>query len=106
MERGAESLEHSMFTLRNVPRPIAVLFAAALALVVAPVIDFSLGSPFARLRNFIHLDGETTLQAWYSSMQWFCAAFLFGLFALHAWASRLRGFVAVTLLALACLAFS
>jgi hypothetical protein len=90
----------------KIPVPIAVLFAMSVALIVAPIVDFWLGSPFTRLRHLIYLDGEMTLQAWYSSMQWFCAGLLFGVLTLHAYRSRLRGLVAAGAFTLACIAFS
>lgn len=91
---------------RRVPVPVALLFAMDIALVAAPVIDYWSGSPFGRLRHLIDLDAENTLPTWYSSMQWFCAAFLFALLTIHAYRSRLRGLTAVVALALARCAFS
>lgn len=91
---------------RRVPVPVALLFAMDIALVAAPVIDYWSGSPFGRLRHLIDLDAENTLPTWYSSMQWFCAAFLFALLTIHAYRSRLRGLTAAAALALACCAFS
>ena len=90
----------------KIPAPILGLFAANVALIAIPIVDFGLDSPIRELRKVISLDGETTLQAWYSSMQWFCAGILFGVFSLYAFRSRLRGFVAVAAFALACIVFS
>lgn len=95
-----------MTASRRVPVPVALLFAMDIALVAAPVIDYWSGSPFGRLRHLIDLDAENTLPTWYSSMQWFCAAFLFALLTIHAYRSRLRGLTAIAALALACCAFS
>jgi hypothetical protein len=92
--------------LPGIPLPIAFLLATNVVLVLIPMVDFWLGSPIRELRKLISLDGETTLQAWYSSMQWFCAGFLFGLGTLHAYWSRLRGVLALGTFALACIVFS
>ena len=95
-----------MNTQRRIPVPIALLFVFDLLLVAVPIVDFLLGSPWGRLRNFIDLDAESSLPTWYASMQWFCAAGLFGLLAFHAWRRRLRGGFHVGILALVFLAFS
>lgn len=92
--------------LRGIPAPIAALFAMNVVLILIPVVDFWLGSPVREFRKLINLDAETTLQAWYSSMQWFCAGFLFSLSTLHAYRSRLRGLMAMAAFAMACIAFS
>jgi hypothetical protein len=92
--------------MRRIPLVILALFACDLFLVIAPVIDHSVDSPIARLRTFIHLDAENTLQAWYSSMQWLAAGILFGLMFIHAYRSQLPGALAIGLLAAACVAFS
>lgn len=105
-DAAGEASRPGMLKRWQIPTPIALLFAMNFALVIAPVLDFWLGSPFTRLRNLIHLDGEQTLQAWYSSMQWFCAGFLFGLLTLHAYQHHLRGLLAVGAFTLACIAFS
>lgn len=95
-----------MSTHRRIPVPILLLFAFDLLLVIMPGIDFLLGSPWGRLRNFVDLDAESSLPTWYASMQWFCAAGLFGLLAFYAWRRHLRGGLHVGLLGLAFLAFS
>jgi len=93
-------------TLRRIPVPIALLFLFDLVLVAVPAIDFLIGSPWGRLRNFVDLDAESSLPTWYASMQWFCAAGLFGMLAVHAWRQRLRGGLYIGILGLAFLAFS
>lgn len=93
-------------TLRSIPLFILALIAVDITLVLAPVIDYTLGSPFPRLRNLLNLGGEMTIQAWYSSIQWFMAAALLGLMCFHAYRNRLRGMIPLGLLALACIAFS
>ncbi|MGH8186682.1 MAG: hypothetical protein ACREUC_08975 [Steroidobacteraceae bacterium] len=95
-----------MPVLRRIPILIALLFAIDIALAIFPLVDFWAGSPFNRLRNVFNLDREHTIPTWYSSMQWFCAAALFALFAAYAYRSRLRGWLPVAAIALMCLAFS
>ncbi len=90
----------------RIPTPIVLLFAADILLVAAMIIDFWLGSPYGRLRNLLDLNLENSLATWYSSMQWFCAACLFGLLALHAFRERLRGLLALTGMAMLFLVFS
>lgn len=96
--------------LRRIPTAVAVLLVLDGALVLAPLIDFWAGSPFAIVRNRLDLDSEHSLPAWYSSMQWFCVGVLFGLFAIGAargsWRKCSPGMVTMALFALLCLAFS
>ena len=92
--------------MRRIPPLVLALFTINLVLILLPVIDYAAGSPFAKLRNFFYLDAETTLQAWYSSMQWFLAASLFGAFALYAYRSRLPGMLAIVAVTGLCMAFS
>jgi len=94
------------FRRRRIPAGICVLFAADIALVVAPTLDYLVGSPFSAVRNWLSLDSEFSLPAWYSSMQWFCAAMLFGLIPAYLWKRRLPGMWALAALALLCLVFS
>jgi hypothetical protein len=95
-----------MLASPRIPVWIAILFAIDLALALAPVADFLLGSPYARLRNWLDLDSENSLQAWFSSMQWLCAAFLFGLIPLYSWKRREPTLWTLSALALLCLVFS
>ncbi len=92
--------------MRRIPPLVLALFTINIVLILLPVIDYAAGSPFSKLRNFFYLDAETTLQAWYSSMQWFLAASLFGAFALYAYRSRLPGMLAIVAFTGLCLAFS
>ncbi len=95
-----------MIIARRIPILIALLFAVDVGLAMLPLVDFWAGSPFGRLRSVFNLDREHTIPTWYSSMQWFCAAALFALFAAYAYRSRLRGWLAVAAIALMCLVFS
>lgn len=92
--------------LRPIPLVILALIAVDAALVAAPVIDYVAGRPFSRLSNLLHLGGEMTLQAWYSSAQWLLAAALFGFMLHFAYRARMCGMVPMGMLVLACLAFS
>jgi len=90
----------------RIPLIVVVLMMIDLLLVLAPAVNFLAGSPWGRLRQFLDLDAENSLPTWYSSVQWFCAAGLFGLLAVHAWRIRACGMVALTALALMFMAFS
>lgn len=90
----------------QVPLLIVLLFVADCVLALIPVLDYAAGHPFQRLSNLFNLDTESTIPTWYSSMQWFCAGVLFGLFAVHAWRTSMRGALSIALLALACVTFS
>ena len=76
---------------RRVPLWIAFLVLVDVALIVLPALDFWVGQPFARLTSLINLNSENSVQAWYSSMQWFCAGVLFAVGALHFAADACRG---------------
>ena len=88
------------------PVGIACLLALDIALVVAPVIDFLVGSPYSAIRNWLHLDSEMSLPAWYSSMKWLAAALLFVSAPLYLWRQRLPGMPVLASLGCICLAFS
>lgn len=47
------------------------------------LVDYALGRPFASFSNFIDLDGEKNLPTWWSSIQWFCVAAAFWVFAIR-----------------------
>lgn len=91
---------------RRIPTLVLTLLIADVALIALPILDHALGSPYGRLRYFLSLDDESTLQAWYSSMQWFVAGCLYGVLFIYAYRSRLRGMLAVGLFASLCIAFS
>lgn len=99
-----------MSWLRRIPVFIAVLIALDVALVLAPMIDFWLGSPYAIVRNTLNLDSEHSLPAWYSSIQWFCVGALFGVLAIGAFMSNFKklppGFATMAIFSLVCIAFS
>lgn len=95
-----------MNVARHMPLWIAVLLTFNVALVLAPIVDFLLGSPYRVLSNWLHLDSEASLPAWYSSMQWLCAAVLFGLVPTLLWRQQPAGGWLLAALALVCLAFS
>lgn len=64
-----------------IPRFVVVLITVDLALGALYLADFMLGQPFKPFAKLIDLDGETNLPTWYSSIQWFCVAFVLWLFA-------------------------
>jgi hypothetical protein len=95
-----------MLTSRRIPAGIAVLFVIDVALVLAAVLNYLAGSPFSQLRNWLDLDSEFSLPAWYSSMQWLCAALLFGWIPASLWPRRVNGMWSLGAISLLCVAFS
>lgn len=91
----------------RIPLAIALLFACDFGLVLLSVVDFLIGSPSATLRRWLDLNAEDSLPAWYSSVQWFCAALLLALIPAYLW-RRQPGWStrAIAALALVCLLFS
>ncbi len=67
----------------SVPRFIAVLFAVDIAFGVVYLGYFLIGHPYEPLAKVIDLDGEANLPTWYSSMQWFCVAYVLWVFAVR-----------------------
>lgn len=65
----------------SVPRFIKVLFAVDIAFGVVYIGYFLIGHPYAPLAKLIDLDGEANIPTWYSSMQWFCVAYVLWVFA-------------------------
>jgi hypothetical protein len=65
----------------HVPPIVLALFLIDAALALGYLMNFSAGLPFRALNAFIDLDRENNLPTWYSSVQWFSAALLTGLFA-------------------------
>lgn len=90
----------------RLPTLAVALLAIDVLLIVAAATNFLLGAPFARINDLVYLDGETTLQAWYSSVQWLLAGALFGMLALHALRARLRGALALAAFSALCIVFS
>ena len=64
-----------------VPAAILWLYAADVGLGASYVANVLLGEPSYQLTQWLDLDGEQNIPTWYSSMQWFLAAALLGLFA-------------------------
>jgi hypothetical protein len=96
-----------MSSSRRIPAGIVALLWINVLVVLAPVIDYALGSPFAIVRNTLDLDSEHSGPAWYSAILWFCAGALFGLLALSAAAQQsLARFAPVAAFAVVCIAFS
>jgi hypothetical protein len=60
---------------------IKILLAINLMLGMAYIINYLIGWSFPKLTSFVDLNGEDNLPTWYSSIQWFCVATLFGIFA-------------------------
>jgi hypothetical protein len=90
------------------PPPVGIwlLFALDLALTLAYIADYLAGSPSVQLRHWLDLGDERSLATWYSSMQWFCAALLFGLIPASLRKRPSRTVLALAGVALLCLVFS
>lgn len=95
-----------MNAIKRVPVWIALLLMIDVALALAPVVNFLLGSPHRVLTNWINLDSERSIPNWYSSMQWLCAAVMFALVPVMLWRQRPAGWWILAALALLCLTFS
>jgi hypothetical protein len=67
--------------LLNPPILIVILYLGDLALVLAYGINLFFARMYSRLYEFLNLNGEANLPTWFSSMQWFYAAVLFGHFS-------------------------
>ena len=89
-----------------VPRFIKVLFATDIAFGVIYLGYFLIGHPYAPLAKLIDLDGEANLPTWYSSMQWFCVAYVLWVFAIrHIVRSQIRSWF-LTIVPIVFLLFS
>src|SRR5690606_22237869 len=73
-----------------VPSLILWLYACDLGLAALYVANAWLGEPSYQLTQWLDLDGEQNIPTWYSSMQWFLAAALLGLFVQSAPVQPLR----------------
>ncbi len=91
---------------RRLPLPIALLLAMDVTLALAPVVNFLSGEPFRVLTNWLNLNSERSIPNWYSSVQWLCAAVMFGLVPIMLWRQRPAGWWGLAALALLCLVFS
>jgi hypothetical protein len=62
--------------------PVRVFFAIDLGFGILYLLT-SLGGQDSLLTRFLDLDRESNLPTWYSTIQWFCAASLLGVFAIR-----------------------
>jgi hypothetical protein len=91
---------------RRIPILILVFFVADLALVIGYLFNtLAGGRPSLMVTRFLDVRRENNLPTWYSSIQWFCVASLFGIFAYHNFSrsqkkSWLRGTLPLLFLAL------
>lgn len=67
--------------IKKMPRGIAALFLADIALCIAYIIDVAMDSPCAELSRLLDLNGESSVASWYSSMQLFCVCIVSGIFS-------------------------
>lgn len=65
----------------RVPAVVATFFVADLTLGAAYILDYLADHPYGQLSLFLDLNKEGNLPTWYSSVQWFSVAILWGLFA-------------------------
>ena len=95
-----------MANRKIIPQFVIILFAIDFLFCFFYAVNFLMGSPSEQITRLLDLSGEMNLPTWYSSVQWFCAAFLFGIFAIRNfdWDSK-RSWV-LLLLPLVFLAFS
>ena len=82
----------------SIPRFIVVLLGIDVALGLVYLAYFLIGHPIEPLAKLIDLDGEANLPTWYSSIQWFCVAYLAWVFAArHADRARVRSWFLLAL---------
>jgi hypothetical protein len=95
-----------MANRKIIPQFVIILFAIDFLFCFLYLVNFLVGVPSFQITRLLDLNGERNLPSWYSSVQWFCAAFLFGIFAIRNfdWDSK-RSWV-LLLLPLVFLAFS
>lgn len=67
----------------KIPRIVVLLFAADLFLCFSYGVNHLVGKPFNQITRLLMLDGEMNIPTWYSSVQLFCVAVLFGIFAIR-----------------------
>lgn len=72
-----------MLDRMTIPRVVIVFFAIDILLCLSYGMNFLAGEPSVQVTRLLNLDGEMNIPTWYSSMQWFCVAFLFGIFAMY-----------------------
>jgi hypothetical protein len=65
------------------PRWVVGLICLDVGLTLLYLVDYALGRPFDHFSSFIDLDGEANLPTWWSSIQWFCVAAAFWVFAIR-----------------------
>jgi hypothetical protein len=91
---------------KKIPQIVLLLFVADLLLCFSYGLNFLIGEPFEQVTRLVKLDGEMNIPTWYSSMQWFCVAFLFGIFAIRNFDLSKRKSWVLLLLPLIFLVFS
>jgi hypothetical protein len=67
----------------TMPRWVVGLICLDVGLTLLYLVDYALGRPFDHFSRFIDLDGEANLPTWWSSIQWFCVAAAFWVFAIR-----------------------
>jgi hypothetical protein len=65
------------------PRWVVSLICLDVGLTLLYLVDYAIGQPFTHFSRFIDLDGEANLPTWWSSIQWFCVAAAFWVFAIR-----------------------
>ncbi len=88
-------------------RLVRAFFAVDCGLCIAYLANAAAGEPFWKITTLLDLEGENNIPAWYSSMQLFVVACLFGLFARASfdrrqWRSWLLALFPLILLAMSC----
>lgn len=67
----------------TMPRWVVGLIGLDVGLTLLYVVDYALGRPFDHFSGFIDVGGEANLPTWWSSIQWFCVAAAFWVFAIR-----------------------
>jgi hypothetical protein len=72
-----------MANRKIIPQFVIILFAIDFLFCFLHVVNFLVGFPSVQITRLLQLDGEMNLPTWYSSVKWFCAAYLFGIFSIR-----------------------
>lgn len=70
-----------MISRIQIPTYIKIFLFLNLIMVMAYIFNYLIGWSYPNISSFVDLNGENNLPTWYSSIQWFCVATLYGIFA-------------------------
>jgi len=68
---------------KRLPRAVMIFFLIDIGLCIAYIMNNLIGQPFWKLTSLLDLNGESSVAAWYSSIQFFCIFILSFMFSFH-----------------------